>query len=90
MKIYSLQFIAVEDGSAERIWHSNRRALERYSRTLRGTAFDVLSIEAFDLPSPLTEARLVSFLNAHCSDFMPTGSRKGSPSRRRGEDIGAP
>lgn len=72
MKIYSLEFISTGDGAAERIWHTNPRALERYSRTLQQSAFQVRGISAFEMPTPLTEARMVAFLNSNCRAFIPT------------------
>lgn len=71
MKIYSLEFVSTDTGAAERIWHTNLRALERYSRTLKSSRVDILGIKAFHLPTPITDARVVAFLNAHCADFMP-------------------
>jgi len=73
MKIYSLEYVSIPDGAAERIWHTNRRALERYARTLRSPAYQVRGVKAFDVPMPLTDTRLVAFLNAHCAEFLPAG-----------------
>jgi len=88
MKIYSLEFVSTRTGSAERIWHTNRRALERYSKTLEGSTFEVHGINAFDMPTPLTEARMIAFLNAHCADFLPPDERKGSGSARTRDTRG--
>ncbi len=79
MKIYSLEFVSSDDGVAERIWHTNRRALERYSRTLTERRFQVRGIRGFDITSPVTDSRLVAFLNAHCADCVapaPTSARQ--------------
>lgn len=89
MKIYCLEFVSTRDGAAERIWHTNRRALERYARTMAGASFQVRGIRAFDMPVPVTESRMVAFLNAHCSSLAPPdlddhqsrGRRTGAGSR---------
>jgi hypothetical protein len=83
MKIFSLEFISTRTGAAERIWHTNRRALERYSRALKGSSFQVRGIKAFDMPLPMNESRMVAFLNAHCADFMPPGVRQRAPASRK-------
>jgi hypothetical protein len=91
MKIYSLEFISTSDGTAERIWHSNRRALERYSEALDSTSFQVQGIRAFDMPAPMTEARIVAFLNAHCAAFLPPDVRRrvDAPHKRGTRGVGA-
>lgn len=88
MKIYSLEFISLRDGAAERIWHTNRRALERYATTLQQTAFQVRDVTAHELPAPLTEARLVAFLNSHCRAVQRC--REGEPAAPTGWADGAP
>lgn len=84
MKIYSLEFSCGEYGDVERVWHTNRRALERYSSELRREAFKVCGISEFELPLPVTEARLVAFLNDHCAGQMPRVNRR-HPSIGNGE-----
>ncbi len=74
MKICCLEIVSTEHGGAERIWHTNRRALERYARTLTGAACQVRGIETFNMPMPMTESRIVAFLNAHCASFTPPDS----------------
>jgi len=83
MKIYSLEFVSTREGSPERIWHTNRRALERYSKTLENGNHHVRGIRSYELPTPLTEARIVAFLNTHCADFLPPTSTGRTPSQRR-------
>lgn len=84
MKIYSLEFVCDEDVSAERIWHTNRRALERYASSLDRSRFRVTGIKSFDMPAPLTEARVVAFLNAHCGNFLPCESPQSDEEPRAG------
>lgn len=67
MKIYSLEFVSAQTGSAERIWHSNRSALERYSKALDKSRFRVRGIKVFEMPTPVSEARIIAFLNANCA-----------------------
>jgi hypothetical protein len=84
MKIYSLEFVSTRNGAGERIWHTNRRALERYSRTLVSSSFQVRGIKTFDIPTPLSEARVIAFLNAHCADFaQPDIPERADPARER-------
>jgi hypothetical protein len=91
MKIYCLEFISTRNGAAERIWHTNRRALERYAKALDGPDFQLRGIKAFDVTVPLTESRMVAFLNAHCADFMPSGLRQRAypPRKGRGRGVGS-
>jgi hypothetical protein len=91
MKIYCLEFISTRNDAAERIWHTNRRALERYAKALESPDFQLRSIKAFDVPVPLTESRMVAFLNAHCADFMPSGLRERPypPHERPGRGVGS-
>jgi hypothetical protein len=77
MNIYSLEFSYADSGVTERIWHTNRRALERYAQELRQQNYEVRGVQRYELPTPLTESRVVAFLNAHCANFPPTAESAG-------------
>lgn len=83
MKIYTLEFVSKQNGSAERIWHTNRRALERYSTALDQSRFLVHGIRTFEMPMPLTEARMVAFLNTNCAGFLPPDATEHAGNRER-------
>ncbi len=83
MKIYCLEFASI-DGAAERLWHANRRALERYSDTLEHSSTRVYGIKSFDMPWPLTESRVAAFLNDHCRE-IPTATADRGASESQGQ-----
>lgn len=78
MKIYSLEFVSEQTGSAERIWHTNRSALERYSKALDRSRFRVNGITSFEMPTPVSEARIIAFLNANCAGLPQPEHRAGT------------